>query len=777
MDSRETDHLSQPFYTRGRLTTLAITILLVLGADALAQDVATIAGQIVDRSGAAVASARVRWVTPDGKTRAATESDEAGRFSLRASDIPVGEIVVEASGFETHRYRLMPDSGAGPVRIELAPAALAATVTVTRAATRIEDSPEPVVTLTRGDLESSAAATLDDKLRQVPGFSLFRRAGSRTANPTTQGVSLRGVGASGASRALVLADGATLNDPFGGWVYWGRVPAGSIERVEVLRGPASDLYGTSAVGGVVSIVTRRGAEVPLLDVEFSAGTQRSPLVSAYASAGMRDWFGSLAVEAFRTSGFVTVDERERGAVDTKANVRRLAVSPRVERAFGSSRVFAAPSFYEERRSNGTPLQTNDTRIASITVGADVVTRAAGALNLRATASRQSYHQTFSAVAPGRASESLTRLQSSPSQSASASITWLRSANANLTTFAGAELREVRGRSDETGFAGGAAGSLASSGGRESAFGAYAGGTASVLSRRVTLGGGVRYDRWRGSHGYASTLTLRTGARSTTRFDDRGESAVSPRASLLVRVNDNVSLTASARLGFRQPTLNELYRSFRVGDVLTQANAALRAERAAALEAGAIFTANGGRTYLRSDVFCTEITRNIANVTIAVTPALTTRQRQNLGRTRSCGVEADAQHRVSSVLSLSAGYLFVDPRVESFAANRMLEGRLVPQTPRHSFTAQMNFADPRIANVGIQLRASSRQYEDDLNQTPLAAYASVDAFVSRRIARGAEVFAAAENLFDTRIESGRTPVTTLAGRRELRLGLRLNLGRR
>src|ERR671929_131193 len=104
---------------------------------------------------------------------------------------------------------------------------------------------------------STSAATLDDALRQVPGFTLFRRTGSRVANPTSQGVSLRGVGASGASRALVLADGIPLNDPFGGWVYWGRVPRASVERIEVLRGGASSLYGSSALGGVVNLITRR----------------------------------------------------------------------------------------------------------------------------------------------------------------------------------------------------------------------------------------------------------------------------------------------------------------------------------------------------------------------------------------------------------------------------------------------------------------------------------------------------------------------------------------
>ena len=104
------------------------------------------------------------------------------------------------------------------------------TVTATRTETRIGDTPASVVVLSREALQTTAAATTDDALRQVPGFTLFRRSGSRTANPTTQGVSLRGIGASGASRALVIDDGIPLNDPFGGWIYWGRVPRSAIER-------------------------------------------------------------------------------------------------------------------------------------------------------------------------------------------------------------------------------------------------------------------------------------------------------------------------------------------------------------------------------------------------------------------------------------------------------------------------------------------------------------------------------------------------------------------
>src|SRR5256885_15685054 len=118
------------------------------------------------------------------------------------------------------------------------------TVTATRTETKLSDTPSSVVILNRDAINNSAATTIDDALREVPGFTLFRRSGSRSANPTSQGVSLRGIGASGASRALVLDDGIPLNDPFGGWIYWGRVPRAAIDHIEIVRGGASRSYCT-----------------------------------------------------------------------------------------------------------------------------------------------------------------------------------------------------------------------------------------------------------------------------------------------------------------------------------------------------------------------------------------------------------------------------------------------------------------------------------------------------------------------------------------------------
>src|SRR5438105_12914800 len=188
------------------------------------------------------------------------------------------------------------------------------TVTATRTETRLADTPSSVVILNRDAINNSAATTIDDTLRQVPGFTLFRRSGSRSANPTSQGVSLRGIGASGASRAVVLDDGVPLNDPFGGWVYWGRVPRASLDRVEVVRGGASDLYGSSAMGGVVQFVRRR-PDALMISVDATAGSQETTTTSLFAGSK----YANLAVDLLDTAGYVLVDRAQRGSVDRHAD--------------------------------------------------------------------------------------------------------------------------------------------------------------------------------------------------------------------------------------------------------------------------------------------------------------------------------------------------------------------------------------------------------------------------------------------------------------------------
>ena len=655
-----------------------------------------------------------------------------------------------------------PTPAPGPIREEV-------TVTASRVETQIADTPTSVTIISRDDIQLSAAPAIDDVLRRSVGFSIFRRSSSRNANPTTQGVSLRGVGASGASRTAVLFDDVPLNDPFGGWIQWNRVSNIAVERVEILRGGASSLYGDTSLSGAVNIIPRDVRDKWLFSADVFGGTQRSLSGSAFAGFKTGRWTGDVTAAKYQTRGFKPVDEAERGSADVFAGVRSSTFSGRLVREFGERvSVFLRPNYFGEVRTNGTGLQTNRTHIKQLATGGEVLIPENNiAITWRGFGGDQVYDQVFSAINTTRSGESLTRLQRVPSQYLGGSIQ-LSAALGQHTLVGGAEARNVRGVSNEIAVMNDVRTALVDSGGRE-VFGGVFVQDLVRAGERMFIVGGVRYDRWRNYDASSVTQSLVTGSTSMIAFPDRVESALSPQLSALFHVSDTVSLYANASQSFRAPTLNELYRGFRVGNVLTLANENLKAERADNVEGGVRF--GHKLTNLKTSVFWTRINRAVANVTLMSTPSLITRQRQNAGRTRSRGFEVEAETRWRQ-LHLTAGYLFADSRVTEFPANVPLVGALIPQVARHQFTAQMDYSPGRWT-LAMQGRGSSKQFDDDLNQFVLEPYAQLDFFAARRVGETLKVYVGIENVLNSRYSVGKTPVRTLNSPVSLRLGVRWN----
>lgn len=739
------------------------------------QDAISVEGWLLDQNSDPVAGADV--VLSAKAFRSNTKTDEHGRFRFPSVPRVIVTLMITANGFASVERKLKPAADLRTeLRIVLEPAPISEllTVTATRTETRVGDTAASITVLGSDELRTTAAITVDDALRQVPGFSLFRRSGSRTANPTSQGISLRGLGASGASRAIVFLDGTPLNDPFGGWIYWSRVPRASVERVDVLRGGASELYGSSALGGVVNIITKR-PETKSLSLELSYGNQTTPDASLYLVGRKGDWTARLAAQSFRTGGYILVERNQRGLVDTAAGSRNSTINMSVERSFGEHRkLFATTSFFGESRTNGTPLQTNRTHIRQFTLGGDWSTEPVGFLSARFYGGTQVFDQNFSAISADRNSETLTRVQRVPAQVLGLAAQWTRSAGSSQTVAAGVEANLVRGASDEIAFTSGRPSSFVDAGGKQATTAVYFGDVIKVNSR-LFISAAARLDHWRNYAAFSASRPLTSpGLTATTEFRDRAENAFSPRISVLYKVTAGVSLTGSINRAFRAPTLNEMYRSFRVGNVLTLANENLRAERLTGGEAGISVRSPGENLAVRGTFFWAEVSQPVANVTLSVTPGLITRQRLNLGRTQSRGMEIEADARPHKFWILSAGYLFADASLVRFPANTALEGLMIPQVARHQLTFQSRYANPSVVTVGLQGRASSSQFDDDQNIFRLAPHFTLDLFVSRRMRHNVEAFVAMENLLSQRYEVGKTPVTTLGPPILARAGLRIHL---
>ena len=326
---------------------LAAILFLFLPSPARAQGV-RVEGTVHDSSGAVVTGAQVELRA--GSYTSAANSDANGAFLFEHVPEHGGSIVVTATGFERLEQNWAA-SAEGSVKLELtlAPSTVSQSVivTATRTKTLLSDVPMTDIQLTRAAFQAIPALTLDDSLRQIPGFSLFRRASSRTANPTAQGVSLRGLGASGSSRALVLEDGIPLNDPFGAWVFWDRVPRESIANIEVAQEGSSSLYGSDALGGVIQVLTRP-PEPAGLSLETSYGNQDSPELSLWAGGEKNGWMGTFGGQVFHTDGYILIPENQRGSVDTRAGVSDATADAMVGHKVGDNgEVFARGWYFNE----------------------------------------------------------------------------------------------------------------------------------------------------------------------------------------------------------------------------------------------------------------------------------------------------------------------------------------------------------------------------------------------------------------------------------------------
>src|SRR5258706_687020 len=227
--------------------------IVALATAVSAQQSNTIQGRVSDSSHSPIANARIEFHS--GTDTRLSTTDDNGTFII-PNVANEGTLLVSYPGFTPVTFGVRRDSLGNFLQIDLQAAPIVERILVSPVTSdRISAVPNSQFSISKQEIELSGSLAFDDVLREAPGFSLFRRSGSLFANPTSQGVSLRGVGASGASRAVVLLDGVPLNTPFGGWVYWDRLSKQSIESVEVVNCPTSHLHGTGALARVLYTVT------------------------------------------------------------------------------------------------------------------------------------------------------------------------------------------------------------------------------------------------------------------------------------------------------------------------------------------------------------------------------------------------------------------------------------------------------------------------------------------------------------------------------------------
>jgi outer membrane receptor protein involved in Fe transport len=645
------------------------------------------------------------------------------------------------------------------------------------------DAAYDVVTIDRDALSRSAGDRLETILRDAAGFQQFRRSDSRSAHPTSQGATLRGLGGNASSRALIVLDGIPQGDPFGGWVNWSAFAPATLGEVRVTRGGGSGAYGAGALAGTIELNSISPDDVAPLSAGLFYGNRNS----IDADAGLSSKLGSGVVQVSasyqRGDGFIPIIASQRGAVDVAAPYRQGSLSGRVLLPVGvTTELQANTLLFFDQRTRGTAFTANRNG------GADASLRLVGHGSWRWEASTwlqmREFRSQFSSVAASRATVSQSLDQYGvPATGIGGRFEIRPPLGDDIEMRIGGDARRTSGKTQELAtFIAGNPTRIRDAGGRTLTTGTFAD-LSLTLWDQLTLTGGARVDRWTITHGRLVERTLATGALLPTSglFPERKGTEPSGRAGLAFKPLASITLHSAAYTGWRLPTLNELYRPFRAGNDLTVANPALQPERLKGVDGGVEWHPLSSVRFAVSG-YWNRLDNAIGNVTLGLGPCTLAgnvvaaggacRQRNNLDAIVSKGIEAEGEIRYGD-WRLSGSYAYVDARVRASGVAAALKGLRPAQTPSHNASVTLAWAPADRPSFSTTLRYVGNQFEDDQNSRVLRDVLTVDAEAELPIGKRFRIIARGENLSNAEVDAtvSATGIIERATPRTLWIGVR------
>jgi vitamin B12 transporter len=623
----------------------------------------------------------------------------------------------------------------------------------------LSDSADPVRYIMSVDHDSGRR--VENVVRDIPGWQQFRRSDARSANPTSQGLTSRGLGGNAASRALLILDGVPQADPFGGWVNWTAFDSLYLRGMRIIDGGGSGADGPGALAGTIQISTRRGGS----HASLAYGSRNSVDGDAHLSVDAGDGAITVTGNYSRGDGFIPTIASQRGAVDSETGYQSYGLGARfVTHTEELGRIEAAIRAFDDSRSRGLPFTDNRNSgvDASIRILPDIFGMSS---MLLAYAQLREFSSEFGSVAADRQSASPTLDQFAVPSTGLGARFEIRPIEGGFYNDRelrlGLDWRRTSGETREnSNFVAGAPTRNREAGGMTETIGGYAEWSADIDRFSVAVSG--RGDHWAIRDGLRLETNIGGTVRSDDRFANRSGWEWTGRAAVSWWLVDPMKIKLAAYRGWRLPTLNELYRPFRLGTDATAANEALRPEN---MVGGQVkFESNLNKAEIGLTFFYSRLDNAIANVTLGqgagVFPGVgfvavggTYRQRQNLDAIVSKGIEFNANFDLNRELNVGFGYAYVDAKVRGTGLAAALNNNRPAQVPMHSGNVALNYGDDNDKlSAEIVGRYLSGQFEDDANSRILGDAMTADAAVGYALSKKLFFELRGENLFDARVEA-------------------------
>ncbi|MEP3226965.1 MAG: TonB-dependent receptor [Parasphingorhabdus sp.] len=610
---------------------------------------------------------------------------------------------------------------------------------------------------------------VENALRSIPGIQQFRRSDARSANPTSQGITIRGLGGNASSRAVLSLDGVPQADPFGGWVAWPGYEALALDFAKVTRGGGSGTEGSGAIAGTVELFSKEVGN--LIDAGIAYGSRNSVEADVLFGRELGQGQLTISVNYARGDGFIPIIESQRGDVDRQAEYEQAGLAVR----------FAAPltdtielqtnirAFTDDReRGFAFSENHNDGADASIRL----VNRSDDGWQWSALGYVQirNFDVSFGGVAADRNSVNRVFEQFNvPSTGLGARLELRPPVGENVELRFGGDWRRTEGETNENFFFldNDTPRRSRNAGGSTATYGAFI--EASIeASDALTLTGGGRIDFWTINDGFRKEIELINpfpgSIRTDAQFANRDGTEFTARGGFAFDAADEFILRGAAYLGWRLPTLNELFRPFRVGPDATAANELLEPERVKGVELGADWFSDF--VSIGVTAFYNQLDNAVANVTLDAGPGLfpgvgfvsgagVFRQRQNLDAIESKGIEISSSFDLKNIapnLVARAAYSYIDAEVDASGDATAVNGLRPAQIPRHNASASLVWERENGSGASISLRYIGNQFEDDQNTRRLDDAFTVDGRLAFAVNEQLLVEGRVENLFNADVET-------------------------
>lgn len=638
-------------------------------------------------------------------------------------------------------------------------------VTATRTDRPLADIPLHAMVIDGQEVETAPEYGVVEMLRRIPSIQLQGDDSLLTSSPIDGGIAFRGLGGTARGRGLVLVDGMPVNDPFGTYVIWSRVPRDTIDRIEVLPG-GTGIWGNLSLSGVVSMITR-GAEADRFGAKSRIGDHSTQEATLSYSDLSDQWSGWISANYFDTEGYQLFREDELGPVDRPTSKDFGTLTGKLSRAVSaSSTLDLGLTLFDEDFLAGTELSQRYYSEQSLAATYHHVREEGSRWELRAYGRGTDTNELNSVLSRDRVTEAPSSKTRVPADAFGLGGIWFSRGSGKHALSAGADAQLVSiDATEDGGYVAGRYTTQAFIEGEQQFAGVFLQ-DLFTPSPRTSLSLGGRFDAIRSRDGNRRDVNLVTGeVTERVLIDESTETTFNPSLGIVHEATPEVRVRGALYTGFRAGAPAELFVD-NLGRNITLSNPALSPERLVGAEAGADFTPTH-RLTTRATAFWSEGSDLIDRILIGrarpggeviepcgfLSAGGTCRIRENLGEVRTVGIEIEQEARFADHWRVHLTGTLIDGQVTSSPGTPQLEGNRVLRVPDEAGVLSLLYENPRLLHAELRGRYLGDRWNDVENIELLPSQFMVDLSLARSLTRRWRLYAGVTNLFDREAISG------------------------